>query len=81
MVGGRDQWQEDGCAPNLRHRQALLRAEAACSRIAASLAEGSSCDLIAVDIQECLEQLGEIVGLTTADDILDVIFTQFCLGK
>ena len=81
VAGGRDQWQEDGCAPNLRHRHALLRAEAACDRIAESLAAGSSCDLIAVDIQECLEQLGEIVGLTTADDILDVIFTQFCLGK
>lgn len=81
VAGGRDQWQEDGCAPNLRHRQALLRAEAAGNRIAESLAAGSSCDLIAVDIQECLEQLGEIVGLTTADDILDVIFTQFCLGK
>jgi len=81
VVGGRDQWQEEACAPNLRHRQALLRAEAAGNRIAESLAAGSSCDLIAVDIQECLEQLGEIVGLTTADDILDVIFTQFCLGK
>ncbi|KAB2890423.1 MAG: tRNA uridine-5-carboxymethylaminomethyl(34) synthesis GTPase MnmE [Desulfobulbaceae bacterium] len=81
VVGGREQWQEDACAPNLRHRQALLRAHEASCRIAASMAEGSSCDLIAVDIQECLDQLAEIVGLTTADDVLDLIFTQFCLGK
>ena len=81
VVGGREQWQEDACAPNLRHRQALLRAHEACVRIAASMAEGSSCDLIAVDIQECLDQLAEIVGLTTTDDVLDLIFTQFCLGK
>ena len=81
VVGGREQWQEDACAPNLRHRQALLRAHEASGRIAASMAEGSSCDLIAVDIQECLDQLADIVGLTTTDDVLDLIFTQFCLGK
>ena len=38
-------------------------------------------DLLAVDLQECLDQLGEIVGQTTTEDILDVIFEQFCLGK
>ena len=81
VVGGREQWQEEACAPNLRHRQALLRAQEAGRRIALSLVEGSSCDLIAVDIQECLDQLAEIVGLTTSDDVLDLIFSQFCLGK
>jgi len=36
---------------------------------------------VAVDLQECLDQLGEIIGVTTTEDILDVIFEQFCLGK
>lgn len=81
VVGGRDQWQEEACAPNIRHKQALLLADEACRRIADSLTARRSCDLIAVDIQECLDQLGIIVGTTTTEDILDVIFTQFCLGK
>jgi tRNA modification GTPase len=38
-------------------------------------------DLIAVDLQDCLDQLAEIVGETTTEDILDVIFAEFCLGK
>ncbi len=42
---------------------------------------GLSNDLIAVDLQECLDGLAEIVGETTTDDILDVIFAEFCLGK
>lgn len=81
VVGSRDQWQEEACAPNIRHKQALLLADEACRRIADSLTVRRSCDLIAVDIQECLDQLGIIVGTTTTEDILDVIFTQFCLGK
>lgn len=81
VVGGRDQWQEEACTPNIRHKQALLLANEACERISESLESRTSCDLIAIDIQECLDQLGVIVGETTTEDILDVIFTQFCLGK
>ena len=81
VVGSRDQWQEEPCTPNVRHKQALLAAGEACQRILESLQIRRSCDLIAVDVQECLDQLGTIVGETTTEDILDVIFTQFCLGK
>lgn len=81
VVGSRDQWQEEACSPNIRHKQALLAAQEACARIEESLMGRSSCDLIAVDVQECLDQLGIIVGETTTEDILDVIFSQFCLGK
>ena len=81
VVGSRDQWQEEACTPNIRHKQALVAAGEACRRIAESLDSRQSCDLIAVDIQESLDQLGVIVGVTTSEDILDVIFSQFCLGK
>lgn len=81
VAGGRDQWQEEACAPNLRHKNSLLRARAACDRIVEGLNLGVTSDLLAVDLQECLDQLGDIVGQTTTEDILDVIFEQFCLGK
>ena len=81
VTGGGDQWEEQGCAPNLRHKQALVRALEAGNRIVDALAMGLTSDLIAVDLQECLDQLGDIVGETTTEDILDVIFEQFCLGK
>lgn len=81
VTGGADQWEERGCAPNIRHKHALLLANEACNRLEIALQTGLTSDLIAVDLQECLDQLGDIVGETTTEDILDVIFEQFCLGK
>ncbi|MFT5697277.1 MAG: tRNA modification GTPase [Desulforhopalus sp.] len=81
ITSGSDQWEEDACSPNLRHQVALKKAEAAATRILSTLQIGLTNDLIAVDLQECLDCLGDIVGETTTDDILDVVFEQFCLGK
>lgn len=81
ITSGTEQWEEDACPPNLRHQVALTQAEAAAQRIRSTLQMGLTNDLIAVDLQECLDCLGEIVGETTTDDILDVVFEQFCLGK
>ncbi len=81
VTAGHEQWEEGGCAPNVRHKQALLAADEACRRVLTSLEMGLTNDLIAIDLQECLDQLAEIVGETTTEDILDVIFAKFCLGK
>lgn len=81
VTSGREQWEEGGCAPNLRHKLALQAASGACADALAALRTGLTNDLIAVDLQQCLLCLAEIVGETTTDDILDVIFQQFCLGK
>ncbi len=81
VTAGRGQWQEEGCAPNFRHKRALLAAETAARRSMDSLRDGLSSDLLAVDLQECLDCLAEIVGETTNEEILDAVFSQFCLGK
>lgn len=81
VTGGENQWQEEGCAPNLRHKQSLVLAKAAYDRLCLGIESGLTSDLVAIDLQECLDQLGEIVGETTTEDILDIIFEQFCLGK
>jgi len=38
-------------------------------------------EFIAVDLREALEWLGEIVGLNYTEDLLDKIFSEFCIGK
>jgi tRNA modification GTPase len=81
ITGGKEQWEENGCSPNLRHQVALQKAISASGSAIETLNFGLTNDLIAVDLQECLDCLGEIVGETTTDDILDVVFEQFCLGK
>lgn len=81
ITAGKEQWEEDACSPNLRHQVALKKAMSAAESVLATLNMGLTNDLIAVDLQECLDCMGDIVGETTTDDILDVVFEQFCLGK
>ncbi|MCX5869922.1 MAG: tRNA uridine-5-carboxymethylaminomethyl(34) synthesis GTPase MnmE [Deltaproteobacteria bacterium] len=81
VVGNSGQWEEDSCAPNLRHKDALARAYAASNKAIGGLQSRITSDLLAIDLQECLTELDAIVGVTTTEDILDLIFKQFCLGK
>lgn len=69
------------CAPNVRHRTVLEQSLAAARRLAGGLQAGVTSDLAAVEVQIALDYLGDIVGLTTTDDVLDRIFAEFCIGK
>ena len=81
VTRGTEQWQEEGCAPNMRHKAALEKALESCKSVCTGLEHGLTSDLITIDILDCLNYLGDIVGETTTEDVLDVIFEQFCLGK
>ncbi|GAB4337511.1 MAG: tRNA uridine-5-carboxymethylaminomethyl(34) synthesis GTPase MnmE [Desulfobulbaceae bacterium] len=69
------------CAPNTRHRIILEESLAAVRRLEQGLEENMTADLAAVEVQAALDHLGDIVGLTTPDDVLDRIFAEFCIGK
>lgn len=73
--------ERDACAPNLRHRLVLQKTLAACQELRTAISAGVTVDLLAVEVQGALDCLGDIVGLTTPDDVLDRIFSEFCLGK
>jgi len=81
VTGGAPAEPEHHCVPNARHRQALQGALDNSRQLAAALADGLPPDLAAIEVQAALEQLGEIVGETTSEDLLDAIFSRFCLGK
>lgn len=66
---------------NARHQDALRRASAATGRSIAALAEGVSLDLVAADLRAAVSAVGEVVGKTTTADLLDAIFSEFCIGK
>ncbi|MBW2644774.1 MAG: tRNA uridine-5-carboxymethylaminomethyl(34) synthesis GTPase MnmE [Deltaproteobacteria bacterium] len=68
-------------APNLRHKRALERALSASKAVLKLISKKDSPALIAIELQEGLDALGEITGETTNEDILDEIFSRFCIGK
>ncbi len=68
-------------APNLRHKRALVEA-VEFFRSAASGARGHApMEIIAFELKSGLDALGEIIGETASEEILNNIFSQFCLGK
>ncbi len=66
---------------NLRHREALERARALLTAAHAHIREGVPPELAAVDLRDAFEALGELIGETTAEDVLERIFSTFCIGK
>jgi len=66
---------------NSRHQDALRRAAEAVRRSLEGLRADLSLELIAMDLHIAVNALGEIVGKTTTEDLLDAIFSQFCIGK
>jgi tRNA modification GTPase len=68
-------------APNLRHRMCLERTREAVNRASELVESGASAEVVAFELQEALRHLGEIIGMTTSEDVLDQIFSQFCIGK
>jgi tRNA modification GTPase len=66
---------------NARHEDALRRARAAAARALAALRAEAGLELAAFDLRVAANAVGEIVGKTTTEDLLDAIFSQFCIGK
>lgn len=66
---------------NSRHQDALRRGREALERTMTGLRNGIPIDLAAFDLRQAVNAIGEVVGKTTTEDILDSIFSQFCLGK
>lgn len=82
VLGGRA-WREPGEPVVLRerHRAALERALRSVEEGLAAWEEGWSWDVVCIDLYAAWEALGEITGETAREDLLDRIFSEFCLGK
>ena len=68
-------------AINSRHQDALNRARFAAQSAADALRTNGTLELIAFDLRISANAVGEIVGKTTTEDLLDTIFSTFCIGK
>lgn len=66
---------------NIRHYEALSRALMAIKNVERGLEENVSGELLSLDLQDCLTALGEITGQITSQEVLNQIFSKFCIGK
>jgi tRNA modification GTPase len=73
--------QGDVMVTNLRHYQNLLQTNEALDRVLEGMSNNITGDFMAMDIRQSLHYLGEITGTITSDDLLDNIFSKFCIGK
>jgi tRNA modification GTPase len=72
---------ESTVAINTRHCDCLRRALEACDRARAAMGRALSPEYVAVDLNEALRAVGEVIGAVDVEQILDSVFGQFCIGK
>jgi tRNA modification GTPase len=66
---------------NLRHMTAIENASTSLDRAVSALIENQPLEILALELRESMDRLGEIVGIVTTEDILNKIFNDFCIGK
>ena len=66
---------------NIRHKSALEKTKDAVENIFETIDSEMPMDLISVDLNEELDSLSEITGEISSEDILDHVFSNFCVGK
>lgn len=74
--------QADGAiVSNMRHKQALEEARSSLEEALRTAESGMPLDCVSIDIRASLDALGSITGETVSEDVIDRIFSEFCVGK
>ena len=81
LVSGHFEAAESVTVTNIRHRDALRRADEALVQALDSVRCGMAGELVSIDVRAAADALGEITGAITTDEILARIFSEFCIGK
>lgn len=80
-VVGQEAGMDGAVVSNARHYEALLRAQTSLEAVIQGLDQSVTTDFVAMDIRHALAYLGEITGEISTEDLLDNIFSRFCIGK
>ncbi len=80
-ITGTDFPEEKCIITNRRHYDSLMKAVKAMEKVSSNIENNYSAEYIAEDLKEAVTKLSEITGLISADDVLNHIFSNFCVGK
>lgn len=75
------EYNDEVVITNERHKDGLVKAMESLRLVMDSIENGFSEDLYAVDMMDAYESLGQIIGESVEDDLVDTIFREFCMGK
>lgn len=81
VLGGKVSPSDAFLVTNIRHREALEKAERFLSEALRSLEANMPDDFVTIDLTNALNALGEITGETVTEELLETIFSNFCIGK
>jgi tRNA modification GTPase len=81
VLGGRVITSDAPLVTNPRHKEALLRAKEHLDHARTAISENLPDDFITIDLSAAINALGEITGETISDELLETIFSRFCIGK
>ena len=78
---GAESRYDDVAITHPRHAEALERAREALRRAATAAAAEEPGEIVALELRESLAAIGEVTGQGVGEDLLDRIFSRFCIGK
>jgi tRNA modification GTPase len=81
LAGSRDRSALSAATGNPRHIEAVARARAALERAARIGRSGEPGEIVAIELREAIDAIGEVTGQNVREDLIDRIFARFCVGK
>ena len=81
MFHGKIDMDQEIFITNARHKNLLSQAYESIKCLIASIEEGMPEDFFTIDMMDAYESLGMIIGEAVEDDLVDEIFSRFCMGK
>lgn len=81
FLSGKLNIDNDTIVSNIRHKNLLIKAKQSIRDVIAGVENGLTLECVEVDIMDTLSYLGEITGASVRDDLMDKIFSEFCIGK
>lgn len=78
---GKLDFNDEVIITNVRHKTALVNSLASLNMVIQSIEDGMPEDFLTIDLMDVYEQLGTIIGEAVEDDLVNEIFTKFCMGK